>query len=127
MLPILSKLLSSSENWYDIKEQDDYQYPGKFSEVLDVWDMHQIFLLYRPRKMSIFFLMTYKLARGSIELHGKSQLYIVDDKEEEVKYCIAPCGGVKCCPVEDCSYCAPNCKHQPCPHHHEASLVSSGE
>ena len=30
LLPILTKLLSSRENWYDIKNTEDYQYPGKF-------------------------------------------------------------------------------------------------
>lgn len=32
LLPVLTKLLASSENWFDIKQQDDYQYPGRFSD-----------------------------------------------------------------------------------------------
>ncbi len=92
MLPILEKLLSSSENWYDIKEQDDYQYPGKFSEVnpIDVWDTHQIFPLYHsiPKKISIFFLITYKLARRATHIqslqgiHQMTQVKLHDDEDK---------------------------------------------
>jgi len=30
LLPMLSNLLSSSENWYTIESSEDYQYPGLF-------------------------------------------------------------------------------------------------
>ena len=34
LLPTLTKLLSSHENWYDINTTEDYQYPGKLKLAL---------------------------------------------------------------------------------------------
>lgn len=129
LLPILTKLLASSENWYDIKEQDDYQYPGKFSEdnprrlgyASDISS-----LPFYTREDEHFLFNDIQVSKGKLRA-PRMITTIVDGKEEEVNYRIAPCGGVKCCPVEGCSYCVPNWKHQPCPQHSEASLVSSGE
>ena len=45
----------------------------------------------------------------------------VDGKEEDV-YQIAPCGGVKQCPVEDCPYTVSTKEHRPCPNHAEQQL-----
>ena len=51
----------------------------------------------------------------------------VNGKSEEIYYRIAPCGGVKCCAAEDCSYYVPNRERHPCPKHPDLFLVSSGE
>jgi hypothetical protein len=128
LLPVLTSLLSSRENWYEIKDHNDYQYPGKFR--LD----HPHRLGFAPdittlplyTKEDEHFLFTdIQLSKGKPRAARKITVH-VDNKEEELFYRIAPCGGVKCCSAEGCSFTICNRDRRPCPKHPESSLVASG-
>lgn len=42
------------------------------------------------------------------------------DGEEFLNYRIAPCGGIKCCSVEECPYTISTAEHHSCPDHVDA-------
>ncbi len=98
------------------------------SSLVIVWDTHQIFssLPFYTKEDEHFLFNDIQVSKGKLRAPRKITT-IVDGKEEEVNYRIAPCGGVEWCPLEGCSYCVPNWQHRPCPQQREASLVSSGE
>ena len=60
-------------------------------------------------------------AQGSKEDHCA---VTVDGNEEELFYRIAPCGGVKRCSIEDCSYTTSVKEQRPCPNHTDVQLTA---
>ena len=52
---------------------------------------------------------------------------VVDQTEEEIYYQIVPCGGVKQCPVENCTYITSTREHQNCTNHPDKELVVQNE
>lgn len=129
LLPTLTTLLSSRDYWYEIDEPADYQYPGKFRVdpprrlgfASDITS-----LPFYTKEDEHFLFNDVQLSKGKVRAARKIAA-LVDGKEEEIFYRIAPCGGVKCCAIEDCSYSISTREHRPCPEHPETSLVSSGE
>lgn len=128
LLPVLLGLLSSSEKWYKIEEPDDYQYPGKFR--VD----HPQRLGFAPDITTLpfytkedehFLFNDIQISKGKPRAARKITVSM-KGKEEELYYRIAPCGGVKCCFAEDCSFSVSNKELRPCPQHPEAALVQSG-
>ena len=53
----------------------------------------------------------------------------IDEKDENVYYHFAPCGGVKRCSKysEGCSYIVPTSSVKPCSHHPDVALERSGD
>ena len=124
MLPILTRLLSSREFWYEIRELQDYQYPGTFNAP----DPQR--LGYAPNITELkfytkddehFLFNDIQFGKGQLRQPRKVSL-MVDGKREDVFYRIAPCGGVKHCPVEDCSYVVSTRDRRACPQHADSAL-----
>ena len=123
------KLLSSRENWFDIENTEDYQYPGKFKSdhpqrlgfVQDITT-----LPFYVKEDEHFLFNDIQIGKGKLRAARKVTI-TVDGNEEELYYRIAPCGGVKQCPVEDCTYTVSTKEHRPCPHHSEQQLELAKE
>ena len=71
LLPTLTKLLSSRENWYDIKNTEDYQYPGRFKSALPRSLRSSPHFPSTARTMNTFCSATFRLERANSELHVK--------------------------------------------------------
>lgn len=128
LLPTVITLLSSSANWHDIEEPDDYQYPGNFrmDHPLRLGYARDITALPFYTKDDEHFLFSdIQLGKGKLRSARKITA-TVDGKEEELFYRIVPCGGVKNCSVRDCSYTVSKREFRPCPDHPETVLVQSG-
>ena len=125
LLPTVTKLLSSSENWFEIKDPDDYQYPGRFNPA------HPERLGFAPDITTLpfyvkddehFLFNDIQISKGKPRAPRKVTVTV--DKKEEVYYRIAPCGGVKCCPIADCSYTTSIKEQRPCPDHTDPQLTA---
>ncbi len=129
MLPVLRKLLSSQDKWFEIEESDDYHYPGVFH------CPHPQRLGFAPdiTKLPFYVEEDMHFLFNDIQLgKGKPReprkvCFMVNGKEEELFYRIAPCGGVKRCSFEGCSYTVSTREHHSCPSHPEVSLTCSEE
>lgn len=124
LLPTLTKLLSSRENWYDIKNTEDYQYPGKFKAAppqrLGFAQDITTFSFY-SKDDEHFLFNDIQIGKGKLRAARKVTT-AVDGIEEELYYRIAPCGGVKRCPVKECTYTVSTKEHRSCPNHAEQKL-----
>ena len=127
LLPVLRHLLSSRPNWFKVCKVKHYQYPGTFhfpnpqclGYVEDVTKLP----FYSPEGEHFFF--------DDIQL-GKAKprelrcvTYCVDGMEEELNYQITPCGGVKFCSVEGCSYTISSRECRSCSDHPDQLLKLS--
>ena len=68
-----------------------------------------------------FLFCDIQIGKGKLRAARKVTI-AVDGNEEDLCYQIAPCGGVKQCPVEDCTYAVSTKEHRPCPYHAEQQL-----
>ena len=128
LLPVLRRLLSSRSNWYSICETKHYHYPGVFhcpatQRLGYAEDITKLPLYSSSDKHFLF---------SDIQL-GKSKpreprcvTFNVDGMEEELNYRIAPCGGVKQCPVEGCQHVTSTRERHHCSNHPDRSLEHSG-
>lgn len=127
LLPVLVSLLSSNSNWYEIKETDDYYYPGIFRcdhpQCLGFAPDISTFPLYSTEDKHFLF-TDIQLSKGKLRAPRRITVP-VNGVNEDMYYRIAPCGGMKNCPVEDCSYSICTREHHPCPKHPDHSLVLS--
>ena len=121
ILTTVRKLLSESENWFNIENKSNYQFPG----VLPKPCFQQLF--YTANLSSLaqscedphFILKDIQLSKGqlnrdrliSVEIHGKT---------EEVYYRSVPCLGVKICPRGGCNHVVPIRDKRNCPEHNIA-------
>ena len=121
ILTTVRKLLSESENWFNIENKSNYQFPG----VLPKPCFQQLF--YTANLSSLaqscedphFIWKDMQLSKGqlnrdrliSVEIHGKT---------EEVYYRSAPCLGVKICPRGGCNHVVPIRDKRNCPEHNIA-------
>lgn len=128
LLPVLTRLLSSSENWFEIKNPEDYQYPGIFNV------SHPQRLGYAPditilpfyvREDEDFLLNDIQINKKKLR-QKREVTFIIDEKEELLYYRMAPCGGVKICPVKGCSYMASTKDHKSCQEHEGEQLELTG-
>ena len=129
LLPALRRLLTSHEHWFEITESSDYQYPGTFRFP------HPQRLGFSPdiTKLPLYssadehFLFTdIQIGKGKPR-EPRLVSFIVDGKDEQLYYRIAPCGGVKLCPVTDCSYTSSTREHRACPSHPTTKLSHSAD
>lgn len=124
LLPMLTKLLSSSENWYNIQDPEDYQYPGKFQHdypqrlgfAADITT-----LPFYTDEDEHFLFNDIQIGKGKPR-QPRKVMFNMDGTKEELFYRIAPCGGIK----QGLHSCFSR-EHQPCPHHAEAQLKTSRE
>ena len=128
LLPELLALLSSSEMWYDIEKPDDYQYPGKFrfdhpKRLGFAADITK--LPFYTKEDEHFLFNDIQISKGKPRAPSKITVSL-NGTDEELYYRIAPCGGVRCCPAKDCSYCISVKERRLCPQHPEIALVSTG-
>ena len=116
ILTTVRKLLSESENWFNIENKSNYQFPG----VLPKPCFQQLF--YTANLSSLaqscedphFIWKDIQLSKGqlnrdrliSVEIHGKT---------EEVYYRSAPCLGVNICPRGGCNHVVPIRDKRNCP------------
>ena len=128
LLPVLTRLLSSSENWFEIKDPEDYQYPGVFNVA------HPQRIGYEPdittlpfyvREDEDFLLNDIQIGRKKLR-QKREVTFTIYGKEERLYYRMAPCGGVKKCPARDCSYVASTKDRKSCPEHEEEQLEPTG-
>lgn len=129
LLPTLTRLLSSSENWYDINDAEDYQYPGKFKSAPPrrLGFAQDITLLPFYTKDDEHFLFNdIQIGKGKFRAPRKVA-FTVDGNKEELYYRIVPCAGVRKCPVEDCNYTISTREHRPCPDHADQKLELAKE
>lgn len=129
LLPKLSKLLSSCENWFEITQPDDYYYPGQFKSDYPkrlgfVPDITK--LSFYVKEDEHFLFNDIQIGKGKLRSVRKLQISI-EGKEESLNYRIAPCGGVKMCSAVGCSYVTSTREHRHCSSHPDSLLVSSGE
>lgn len=129
LLPTLTKLLSSHENWFDIKNTEDYQYPGKFKSAPPQrlgFAQDITTLPFYIKDDEHFLFNNIQIGKGKLRAARKVTIS-VDGKEENLYHRIAPCGGVKQCPVEGCPYTVSTKEHRPCPNHADQQLESMKE
>ncbi len=121
----VSELLSDETKWTPISSREDYHYPGIFPDV-----SHQC-LLYCPDVSSLssnaaspipddFMWRDIQLSKG--KTNGPRVVTFTvgtESKKVRMNYRMAPCGGVKCCPVANCNYTAAIREHHKCPAHGE--------
>lgn len=128
ILPVISNLLSSAENWYPIASSKDYHFPGEFEhpypQRLGYCSDFTTLADYDPDQPD--FLYYIQLAKGTARSRYKKTL-IVDGVEEEIEYRVTPCNGVKICGAhkDGCEYVTSLHQHHPCPNHLDLSLVHS--
>ena len=122
LLPTLARLLSTRDNWYDIKNVEDYQYPGKFesSSPHRLGFAQDITLLpFYTNNDEHFLFNDIQIGKGKSRAARKVAIE-VNGIQEELYYRIAPCAGVKICPVVDCNYIVSTKEHRPCPKHSDS-------
>jgi len=129
LLPVLTTLLSSRTNWYDIESEEHYQYPGVFhveypQRLGYVSDIAA--LSFYTQNDDHFLFNDIQLSKGKLRAPRTVKAY-VDGREEFLNYRFAPCRGVKRCSVEDCSYVIPFSERRSCPSHPEAVLLATEE
>jgi hypothetical protein len=129
LLPVLTKLLSSRDNWFIIDSSDDYYFPGKFSAPYPQrlgFAPDITTLPFYVKEDEHFLFNDIQIGKEKPRAPRKTKVNI-EGKEEEMYYRIAPCGGVKHCPVEECSYTTSTREHRQCPQHSEFKLVAKNE
>ena len=129
LLPVLTKLLCSSANWYNIESPEDYQYPGIFRVAYPQrlgYASDISALPFYTQKDEHFLFNDIQISKGKLRAPRKVK-FVVDGKEEFLNYRIAPCGGIKCCSVEDCHYTISISEHRSCPDHAGAEVIVSKE
>lgn len=132
LLPILTNLLSSSNNWYMIEHNKDNHFPGNFGHLIhSVLDSHltQPPIHSMSRRTNTFCSKTYNMYRLAKAKYGclAKCLYPWTKRKKEVYYHIAPCGGAKCCSFEGSSFTMSTREHRGCPEHPESDMVLHGE
>ena len=122
---LLPELLSSKDNWYIIEQNEDYHFPGKFRLPYP----HRLGFVPDITTLSFYVKDDEHFLFNDIQIgKGKSRaarkvLLLVDGKEEELYYRIAPCGGAKYCPIEGCSFTISTREHRGCPDHPDSHLT----
>ena len=119
---------SSSENWFEIKDPEDYQYPGVFNVAYPqrIGFAPDITTLpFYVREDEDFLLNDIQIGRKKLR-QKREVTFTIDGKEERLYYRMAPCGGVKKCPARDRSYVASTKDRKSCPEHEEEQLEPTG-
>ena len=129
LLPELKKLLSLSNNWFNIEEPYDYYFPGCFRtpypQRLGFCQDITSLSFYNPEDKHFLF-HDIQISKGKPRMPRKIAT-VVDQTEEEIYYQIVPCGGVKQCPVENCTYITSTREHRNCTNHPDKELVVQNE
>lgn len=130
-IPAIRSLMSSSENWYTICREEDYEFPGTFSTPAPqrMGYCSDITTLPKYDHSNEHFLFTdIQFGKGKARNLQRTKMS-VDGTEEELWYRIVPCGGVKLCGDHEngCSYVTSTRETRSCPSHPKSHLVKSGE
>ena len=105
-LVTIKKLLLDKENWQNISEKCDYQFPGVFSSP----QMQGAFYSDDCKKLPQsgdsnphFLLDDIQVSKGSWN-KDREITVTIDGKVEKLMYRVAPCYGVKLCSQDGCDY-----------------------
>ena len=129
VLTQFKKLIADKGKWFPIIDSDDYNFPGVFKQSYpqrlgyceDITKLPN----YEPSDPHFMF-SDIQLGKGKARPKRLLQMD-VDGKEESMVYRFVPCGGVKKCGTEGCSYVAPTSAVKPCSQHKDTPLVRTGE
>ena len=116
LLPTLTKLLSTSDNWFEIWGPDDWKIQSRSLWTARVCTWHHNHSLFYIKDDQHF------LFKGKPRAPRKVTVTI--DEKEELYYRIVPCGGVKYCSIDDCSYTTSIKEKWPCPDHADVQLTA---
>ena len=129
ILPTIRHLMSSSERWYEITNDEDYHFPGIFDAPYpqrmgfcpDITQLPK----YDTRNPH-FIYADIQFSKGIARNPRKVSMQ-VDGKDEMLWYRIVPCGGVKLCAKhsEGCSHVVPVREKTKCPTHPSEQLCRS--
>lgn len=127
-LPVIKYLMESSERWFTIASSEDYHFPGVFSQPFPcrMGYCEDITTLANYVSEDQHFLFSdIQLGKGKAR-PTRTVKMVVDGKEEVLNYRIIPCGGVKLCGIEECSYVTSTREIRPCANHPGTKLIHSG-
>lgn len=127
----VKELLVAKENWKVIQSSKDHLYPGCLREValqymLFIPDIGELKPSQSKGIIADDFLwkdIQFSKGKGNIPRIIET---CIDGKSEKVLYRIAPCGGVKICPSEGCSYTVALKEHHRCPLHNQPLQKQGG-
>ena len=130
-LKVVQDLISSKENWFNIEDSDDYNFPGVFTRPFPqrLGFCQDISKLPNYEITDPHFIFTdIQLGKGKARPKRLIEMNI-DGLKENVYYRLVPCAGVKRCGKhsEGCSYVAPTSATKPCSQHPDTPLERSGE
>ena len=122
----IKKLLLDKENWQNISEKCDYQFPGVFSSPQMQGAFYSDDCKKLPQSSDSnphFLLDDIQVSKGSWN-KDREITVTIDGKVEKLMYRVAPCNGVKLCSQDGCDYVAPMSAQRPC-HKHQQKLSKS--
>lgn len=118
LLPLLQKLLASQIYWYQINKESDHQFPSSFPseypQRLGYCEDITALQCYTSADENFFF-SNIQLGKGK-PCNARKVTFEVDRTQEELWYRIAPCGGIKSCSNEECTFTTSTREHL-CPKH----------
>ena len=124
----IKRLLLDKENWKNITDKSEYQFPGVFSspQTQNAYYTDDCTKLPQSCALNRHFLWdNIQVSKGSWN-KDREITVTLDKKDEKLVYRVAPCNRVKFCPQEGCDYVAPVSAQRPC-HKHQQKLTKSSE
>ena len=131
ILNVAKQLISDKENWFPIKESNDYNFPGVFDSPFPqrLGYCEDVTKLPNYERSDPHFLYSdIQIGKGKARPKRMIQMNI-DGADENVYYRFAPCGRVKRCSMhsEGCSYVVSTSTHKLCSQHPEAVLEHTSD
>lgn len=122
-------LMSSSSNWFTVKDKNDYRFPGicttPYPQRLGFCDNVSTLHCYDSHNPHFLF-TDIQFGKGKA-CNAQKVLMNMNDTSKTVWYRVVPCGGVRICSTENCEYVTSIKETRPCELHQDKKLIRSNE
>ena len=121
----IRNLMSCSDFWFIVKDEDDYHFPGVFKTphpqkigycLIPRYDAHNPHFLFTEIQLGKG--KACNAQKVTMEFNGAS---------ETLWYRVVPCGGIKLCSAATCTYIASTRQTKSCTQHPKEKLMCSNE